>query len=148
MSFFFFFYESRSSSLCTAFDAFSSTIDEVPPIISSANIFVFGDFSIHHKDWLTYSGGNDRPGEVCYNFPVSNNFIQMVSFPTGIPDCDSHSLALLDLFISFTMTFSSLGSSGHVIVSVFIEFPSKVKGDAPFYHTAYNCFSCSLTQSP
>ena len=33
----------------------------------SANVFVFGDFNVHHKDWLTYSGGIDRPGELCYN---------------------------------------------------------------------------------
>ena len=31
-------------------------------------MFVFGDFNIYHKDWLTYSRGTDRPGEVCYNF--------------------------------------------------------------------------------
>ena len=30
--------------------------------------FVFGDFKVHHKDWLTYSGVTDRPGELCYNF--------------------------------------------------------------------------------
>ena len=34
----------------------------------SANVFVFGDFNAHHKDWLTYSDGTDRPGEVCYSF--------------------------------------------------------------------------------
>ena len=39
-------------------------------------MFVFGDFNKHHKDWLTYSGGTDRPGELCYNFT------QMVNFPT------------------------------------------------------------------
>ena len=22
----------------------------------------------HHKGWLTYSGGTDRPGEIYYNF--------------------------------------------------------------------------------
>ena len=46
----------------------SSNIDEVLSINSSANMFVFGDFIIHHKDWLTYLGGTDRPGELCYNF--------------------------------------------------------------------------------
>ena len=25
----------------------------------SANIFVFGDFNAHHKDWLTYSSGTN-----------------------------------------------------------------------------------------
>ena len=42
-------------------------MDEVLSINPSANVFVFGDFNVHHKDWLTYSGGTDRPGELCYN---------------------------------------------------------------------------------
>ena len=66
----------------------------------SANVFVFGDFNVHHKDWLTYSGGTDRPGELCYNFSISNDLTQMVNFPTWIPDCDSHSPTLLGLFLS------------------------------------------------
>ena len=31
-------------------------------------MFVFGDFNDDQKDWLTYSGETDRPGELCYNF--------------------------------------------------------------------------------
>ena len=30
-------------------------------------MFLFGYFNVHHKDWLTYSGETDRPGELCYN---------------------------------------------------------------------------------
>ena len=66
VSYFCFFYRSPSSSLCTVFDSISSNIDEVLSINPSANVFVFGDFNVHHKDWLTYSGGTDRPGELCY----------------------------------------------------------------------------------
>ena len=50
-----------------AFDSILSNIDEVISINSSPNVFVFADFIIHHN-WLTYSGGTDRPGELCYNF--------------------------------------------------------------------------------
>ena len=64
--YFFFLYQSPSSLLCTVFDSISSNIDEVLSINPSANVFVFGDFNVHHKDWLTYSGGTDRPGELCY----------------------------------------------------------------------------------
>ena len=78
------------------FDFISSNIDEVFLINPSANVFVFGDFNVHHKDWLTYSGGTDRPGEQYYNFSISNDLTQMVNFPTPISDCDSHSPALLD----------------------------------------------------
>ena len=55
--------------LCTVFYSSSSNIDEVPSINASANVFVFGDFNVHHKVWLTYS---DRTG-LCYNFSISNN---------------------------------------------------------------------------
>ena len=82
------------------FDSISSSTDEVLSINPSANVFVFGDFNAHHKDWLTYSGETDRSGELCYNFSISNDLTQTVNFPTQIPDCDSHSPALLDLFIS------------------------------------------------
>ena len=66
-SYFFFLNRSPSSSLCTVFDSISSNIDDILLINPSANVFVFGDFNVYHKDWLTYSGGTDRPGELCYN---------------------------------------------------------------------------------
>ena len=91
---FLFLYQSPSSS-CTVFDSVLSNIDEVLSINLSANVFVFGDFDIHHKDWLTYSGGTDRPDEFCYNFSLSNDLTQMVNFPTQIPDCDSYSPAFM-----------------------------------------------------
>ena len=57
------FYLSITSSI-------SSNIDEVLLMNTSANAFVFGDFSVHHKDWLTYSSRTAQPGELCYNFSV------------------------------------------------------------------------------
>ena len=112
------------------FDSISSNIDEVLSINPSANVFVFGDFNFHHKDWLTYSGGTDRSGELCYNFSLSNDLTEMVNFPTRIPDCDFHSVALLDLFFSSeasicsAMAFPPLGNSDHLVFSVSIDFPS------------------------
>ena len=134
--------------LCTVFDSILSNIDEVLSINPFANVFVFRDFSIHHKGWLTYSGGTDRPGELCYNFSISNDLTQIVNFPTQIPDCDSHSPALLDLFLSsdasicFTMAFHPLGNSDYVVVSVSIDFPINSKQDTPFHCVAYDC-SCA-----
>ena len=70
----------------------------------------------------------------------------MVNFPTWIPDCDSHSPALLDLFLSSgssicsTMAFTPLENSDHVVVSVAIDFPSNSQQDAPFHCIAYNNF--------
>ena len=57
VSYFFFLYWSPSLSLCTVSDSISFNIDEVFLINPSANVFVFGNFNFHHKDWLTYSGG-------------------------------------------------------------------------------------------
>ena len=70
----------------------------------------------------------------------------MVNFPTRIPDCDSHSPALLDLFISSdasicsTMAFPPLENSDHVVVSVSIDFPINSQQDAPFHRIAYDFF--------
>ena len=108
-------------------------------------MFVFGDFKVHHKDWLIFSGGTDRPGDLCYNFSISNDLTQIVNFPTRIPDCDSHSpTPLLDLFISSnasicsTMAFPQLGNSDHVVASVSIDFPINSKQDTPFHRVAYD----------
>ena len=113
-------------------------------MINSSAVFVIGDFHVHHKDWLTYSGGSDRPGELCYNFSISKELTLMVNFPTRIPDCDSHSPALLDLFLSsdasvcFTKAFPPLVNFDHVAVSVFIDFLLYSKLDAPFHRIAYD----------
>ena len=144
VSYFFFLYRSPSSALCTVFYSISSNIDEVLSINPSANVFVFGDFNVHHKDWLTYSSGIDGPGEHCYNFSISNDLTQMVNVRTRIPDCDSHSPALLDSFLSSyasicsTMAFAPLGNSDHVVVSVSIGFPTNLQQDAPFHRIAYD----------
>ena len=68
----FFLYRSPSTS-CTVFDSISSNIDEVLSINPSAYVFVFGDFNMHHRDWLSYSGGTDRPDELCYEFFIISN---------------------------------------------------------------------------
>ena len=53
-----------SLSLCMVFDVLSSNIDEV---LSSTHLLMWlsGVFNIYHKDWVTYSGETDRPGELC-----------------------------------------------------------------------------------
>ena len=77
--------------------------------------------------------GTDRPGEFCYDFSTSNDLIQMVNLPPCVTDCDSHSPALLNLFISSltricsTIAFPSLGNANHIFVSVFIDFPTNSK---------------------
>ena len=89
-------------------------------------MFVFGDFSIHHKDWLTFSGGTDR---------LVNSAIIFLSQTTLL------SPALLDFFLSSdasicsTIAFPPLGNSDHV-VSVSIDFPINSKQDTLFHRVA------------
>ena len=82
------------------------------------------------------------PGKLCSE--ISNDLIQTVSFPTWIPDCDYHSPALFNSFVSSdtgicsTMAFPPSGNFNHVVVSVSIDFPTHSKQDASFYHIAYH----------
>ena len=62
----------------------------------------------------------------------SDDLTQMVNFPTRISDCDSHSLALLDLFLTSdasicsAMAFPPLENSDNIVVSVSIDSPLTV----------------------
>ena len=117
-------------------------MDEVLSINPFTN--VFEDLNVHHKDMITYSGGTDKTGGLCYNFSISNDLTQMFNFPTRFPDCDCHSPAVLGLFISSdaiicsTVAFPPPGNSDHVVVSVSIDFPSNSQPDALFHRIAYD----------
>ena len=69
---------------------------------------------------------------------------QMINFPTRIPDCDCHSPALLDFFLSSDasicsrMAFPPLGNSDHAVASVSIDFLSNLQQDALLHHIAYD----------
>ena len=71
---------SPSLSLCMVYDSISSNIDEVLLINQSANVFVFADFYVHHKDCLTYSGRTDIPGELCSNFSSQMTLHRWLTF--------------------------------------------------------------------
>ena len=77
---------------------------------------------------------------------INKNLLKKIvdtSFPTQIPDSDSHSPALLDLFFSSyasicsTMALPPLGNSNRVVFSGSIDFLSNSQKDAPFHHIAY-----------
>ena len=54
-----------------------------------------------------------------------NDLTQMVNFPTLIPDCDSHSPALLDFFLSSDVAFVLLWFSLHweILIMLLSQFP-------------------------
>ena len=64
------------------------------------------------------------------NFSFSNDRAQMINFPTRIPDCDSGSPTLLDLFLLIQVfllhCFPSIKNYCHVVVSVSIDVSSKL----------------------
>ena len=74
-----------------------------------------------------------------YNFSILNELTQMVNFPTWIPYGHSHSLALLNFFLSYddsicsTIAVPPLRNSDHVVISVTTDFL-----DVPFHHIAYD----------
>ena len=41
------------------------------------------DFNVHQKDWITYSGGTDRPGEVLYFFLSQMTLLRRLTFLLG-----------------------------------------------------------------
>ena len=102
-----------------------SNIDQVFLINPSGNVFVFGDFILHHKDSLTYSGGTDRPGELCCDsVAISNDLTEMVNFPTRITCCDSQSYSFR--FISFFWPwylFYKAFPSREILIMLLNQFP-------------------------
>ena len=80
-------------------------------------------------------------------FPIPSHWGRGFTPPPNIIwktlDCDSHSPALLDLFLSSvatiysTMAFLPLGNSDDAVVSVCFDFLSNPKRDAFLYHKAY-----------
>ena len=67
------------------------------------------------------------PTELCFTYSIINSLTQMIYIPAWIPDCDSDSPTLLDLFISpdhsicSTVAFPPLRNYDHVVVSVSIN---------------------------
>ena len=68
--------------------------------------------------------------------------LRWLSFLLG-SQTDSHSPALLDLFLSSdasicsTMAFPPVENSDHVVVSLSIDFPTNSQWDDPFHRIAY-----------
>ena len=97
-------------------------------------MFLSLETNVYHKDWLTYSGGTDQPGELCNNFPNSSDLTQMVNFPTWPLSSDAS--------IFSTMAFPLMGNSDLVVVSVSIDFPSNSQHNALLHYIAYD-YSCA-----
>ena len=142
-SYLFFLYRSPSSQDCSVLDSVSQSIDSALTSYPSANIFVFGDFNAHHKEWLNHDR-SDAAGIHSHNFAISQSLHQTVDFITRIPDRDDHSPSLLDLFLTSNPTIcqtsssSALGKSDHVVVNIQISLNTKAAQESPFHRTLYS----------
>ena len=101
-------------------------------------------------DWLyfihcptSFSSINHHLRFFCTFFLSQFFFTQTANFLALFPSHDSHSPAVLDLFlpsnpsICCTIVFPPLGNFDQVVVSVSIDFPSNSEGIAPFHRAAY-----------
>ena len=144
MSYFFFLYRSSSSPSCSVLDVVSTNIDRALSKHPTVNVFVFGDFNVHHVEWLKHSRGTDQPGEYSFNFYITHDLTQSVDFSTRIPVCDTHRPALLDLFLTSDPGLSAVGvfaphrNSDHVVVSVSVDFGVTSEKDAPYHCKAFD----------
>ena len=127
----------------SVFTSIANQIDDILINHPSANINVFGDFNVHHVQWLTHSNHTDNVGVECFNFSLAYELKQIIPFPTRVPDTANHFPSLLDLFLTSVPEFCTptrlppLGSSDHCVVSVSIDMPSKCSSEVPFHRTSY-----------
>ena len=156
----FFLYRLPSSSSCAVLDAISDSIDSAISQHPSAQVMVFGDFNVHHKEWLTHSRNIDIPGIVIHNFSISQDLTEIVSSPTHIPDRASDGRCLLDLLCSnpddcVAKVLPPIGNSDHSIVSVSVSYSSPSTTFQPFHRMVFQFgkadwdgFRCFLADVP
>ena len=58
-------------------------MNEALSIKPTANVLVFGKFNVHHKDWLTYSGGTERHYNSVIIFLSQMTLLRWLTFLLG-----------------------------------------------------------------
>jgi len=137
-------YRSPASQDCEVINKVSDSIDKALASHPNANIFVCGDFNVHHVDWLTHSNGVNRAGSDTYNFAVANSLTQLVDFPTRFPDREDQSPYTLDLFLTSNPGICKvsahypLGTSDHAVVCATISLEGKAAQESPYHRTLFS----------
>ncbi|MPC39085.1 hypothetical protein E2C01_032605 [Portunus trituberculatus] len=107
----------------TQLSELTSIVEHILSLNPLAEIFILGDFNIHHQLWLS-SSFTDHPGELAFNFAILQDLEQLVQHLIHIPDHLEDTPNILDLFHTSNpsangVTLSSLlGSSNHNLISV------------------------------
>ena len=124
---------SPSSSLCMVFDSISSNIDEVLLINPSANVFVFGDFNVIIRTGLPILV---ELIDLVYSVIIFLSQMTLLKWLTFLLGSQTVMVLLFFILTSYasifsTMAFPPLGNSDHVVVSVSIDFTSKLSTGYP-----------------
>jgi hypothetical protein len=104
---------------------------------------VFGDFNVHHREWLIHSRTTGIAGINSYNFSISQNLTQIIKSPTHIPDRSNDGRYLLDLFLCsnpddcVANIIAPIGNSDHSTVVVSVSYTSAKMTTQPFHRTVY-----------
>lgn len=81
------------------FNKITEIIDNTLTESPSARFPIFGDFTIHHKEWLIHSNKNDEEGRYCWDFSVASNW-QLIEEHTHVPYATGHQANMLDIFLT------------------------------------------------
>ena len=109
-----------------------SCIDHLVPLCAwflmlfhPANVFVFWDFNVHHEDWLTFSGGINRPQGTLIIFLSQTTLLRWLTFLH-----EFFTVTLTDLFIwiyfflqmvTFVLQWPPL--HWEILINVFSQIP-------------------------
>ena len=124
---------SPSLSLCMVFDSISANIDEVLLINPSANVFVFGDFNVIIRTGLPIVV---ELIDLVYSVIIFLSQMTLLKWLTFLLGSQTVMVLLFFILTSYasifsTMAFPPLGNSDHVVVSVSIDFTSKLSTGYP-----------------
>lgn len=137
----YFLYRSPLSQNSAIFGAIFNSIDLALSRHPTAEIMVFGDFNVHHKEWLVHSHSTDTSGVSAFNFALSQDLTQIISAPTRIPDRANDNRYLLDLFLCSnpnacrSSILAPIGNSDHANIAVQVSCAQSTTSSHPYHRT-------------
>ena len=126
-----------SRKLCRFFLIFLNSFASFSILINpSTNVFVFGDFNEHHKDWLIYSDGTYRSGELWMTLLRLLTFL--LGFQTVIPTVLLFWITLFLPMLVFILQWLSL--HWEILLMLLSQFPLTFH----YIHKGMTCFIALL----
>ena len=88
-------------------DCHSNIVKEFP----SSEISLLGEFKVHDKNWLTFSGQNSPAGSVAEIFSTACELTQIINGPKRVPDKANEKSNLPDIFFPQGKTTEPMDST-------------------------------------